>query len=56
MQDRDSPAVKKGEETFGDFKNSPYLLPLSPIIELFSINIEMRSVFRSFASEIDLEG
>jgi hypothetical protein len=33
-----------------------YLLPLSPIIELFSINIEMRSVFRSFASEIDLEG
>lgn len=33
-----------------------YLLPLSPIIELFSISIEMRSVFRSFASEIDLEG
>lgn len=25
MQDRDSPAVKKGEETFGDFKNNPYL-------------------------------
>ena len=22
MQDRDSPAVKKGEETFGDFKKN----------------------------------
>ena len=36
--------------------SSDSLLPLSPIIELFSVNIEMRSVFRSFASEIDLEG
>ena len=25
MQDRDSPAVKKGEETFGDFNNNTYI-------------------------------
>lgn len=43
-------------EIFGFAFKMLYLLPLSPIIELFSNIIEMRSVFRSFASEIDLEG
>ena len=48
--------IQKVLESYTHLQLFLYLLPLSPIIELFSNNIEMRSVFRSFASEIDLEG